>query len=63
MKYKTCVNVHHNGDKYPPGSLIELSGKDADELLKCGAIEPLNKPFSAKSINVSVKLDTGGDNV
>lgn len=63
MRYRTCVNVNYNGDQYPAGSMIELGDKDAAELLECGAIEKVNKPFAAKSLNISVQLDKGDDNV
>ncbi|WP_296814663.1 hypothetical protein [Thiobacillus sp.] len=43
--------------------MIELGDKDAAELLECGAIEKVNKPFAAKSLNISVQLDKGDDNV
>lgn len=63
MKYRVCRTVDCDGQRYLTGALIEVSGHQADELLECGAIEPFNKPFSAKRVSVSVPLDKDHSNV
>lgn len=63
MKYRACKTVDCDGKRYLTGDPIEVSGDQAAELLECGAIEPLNKPFSAKSVSVSVALKQDNSNV
>lgn len=55
MKYRCTRPVQHDRRRYEPGALIEVYGKHADALLECGAIEPMNKPFAAKRVSVSLQ--------
>lgn len=40
MKFITLSPVDHNGKRLPPGSTIEMSKKDAADLLDARAIAP-----------------------
>jgi hypothetical protein len=48
MQYKTIEPIKKDGIRLPIGSLIELSTKEADQLLESGCIEPLDMPFVEK---------------
>lgn len=41
MVYQVKVNLHHNGQVYPEGTTVELSKKEAKDLLAAGAIAKL----------------------
>ena len=46
MKYKAIRVIDHDCIRYKIGDEIELSLNEAQPLLECTAIEPLNKPFA-----------------
>lgn len=61
MKYRCMCLVEHDGRRYEAGAILQISGKQADELLKCGAIELFNKPFAAKRVTVSLQSKENDD--
>lgn len=46
MRYKVITTLQKNGEAIQPGDFIEVSGIEADALLKNGTIEAAHKPFS-----------------
>lgn len=46
MKYKVIRTIDHDCIRYKVDDAIELSINEAQPLLECKAIEPLNKPFA-----------------
>ena len=47
MKYKTLNPVRHNGKLHPENKTLELKKEEAEPLLECNAIEPLQKAGAA----------------
>lgn len=45
MKYRVTTPIKHDGKKFYPGDILELSSKQADPLLDAEAIEAEHKPF------------------
>jgi hypothetical protein len=63
VKFRALTKINHDNIDYFPGETIELNKRHAEELLKCGAVEPLNKPFAAKSLGFTVAINKGNENV
>jgi len=47
-KYHVVVPVKHDGERYTPGDIVEISETDSSPLLVAGAIEPLVEMSVAK---------------
>lgn len=58
MLYRCKTNI--NNGKYKEGDIAEFTGKEAEELLRLGAIEPVRKPFSREAGPVQAVLQQQG---
>lgn len=48
MQYNATQPIKHNGIKYPPGQLLDLTTEEAHQLIEIGAVEPVDVPFAKK---------------
>jgi hypothetical protein len=48
MQYKATQPIKHNGSTHAPGQLLDLTTKEAQQLIELGAVEPVDVPFARK---------------
>lgn len=56
MQYRIVHPVKLNGGTHQPGELVDFSQKEAEELLKTGAIEAVHVPFAPGNLSLNINL-------
>ena len=56
MQYRVISPLNRDGINIKPGAIAELSGKDAESLLKSGTVEAIHKPFATGDLELKVSL-------
>lgn len=59
MIYKAISRINIDGKEVCPGDTLDVSGKQAEDLLEAGAIEPLHKPFGGYKPSIAAEATKG----
>lgn len=59
MIYKAISRINIDGKEIHPGNTLYVAGKQAQDLLEAGAIEPLHKPFGGYKPSVAAEVTKG----